>query len=298
MIAIFGPTAVGKTAVAVALADILRERGEDPVAISADALQIYRGLETLTGAADAEDRARLAHRLLSFVPVSQTFSVGEFMPLAHGEIDTALAAGRRPLVVGGTGLYLRAALTELDLRPAPPPDLRRRLEQEAAEHGSEALHARLATRAPEVAAEVEPADRSRVIRKLELLEMGALEDDDPGAPSQLWTEETRHPTVLAGLTMDRAALYEQIDRRVDAIVGAGALEEVHRAHEAGASATARKALGFEELMAGDIDSMKRRTRNYARRQLTWLRKLPGVHPVDVTGRTPDDVAAEIASRAA
>src|SRR5207248_3792329 len=135
VVALFGPNAVGKTAVAIALADLLRERGENPVAISADALQVYQGLETLTGAATADERARLEHRLLSFLPVTQTFSVGEFMPLAHAEIDDAIESGRRPIVVGGTGLYIRAALTDLALKPPPPAGLRDRLERELAAHG-------------------------------------------------------------------------------------------------------------------------------------------------------------------
>src|SRR5215216_7758931 len=100
MIALFGPTGVGKTQVAIALAERLRERGDDPVAISADALQVYRGLETLTGAATAEEQQRLEHRLLSFVPITESFSAGQFAALAHAEIDRALAEGRRPIVVG------------------------------------------------------------------------------------------------------------------------------------------------------------------------------------------------------
>ena len=198
VIAIFGPTGIGKTAVAIALADLLRERGEDPVAISADALQVYRGLETLSGAATPEEQSRLEHRLLGIVPATEAFSVGEFMPLAHAEIDDALAEGRCPIVVGGTGLYLRAALTDLDLYPPPPAAVRAR-----------------------------------------------------------WTEE------------------------------------VERVEEAGASRTARKALGYEELLAGDVDAMKRRTRQYAKRQLTWMRKLAGVKTFDVTGRDAADVAEEI-----
>jgi tRNA dimethylallyltransferase len=282
---------VGKTAVAVALAERL---GGNAVAISADALQVYEGMPILTGVASETEREKLEHRLIEFVPVKRTFSVGEFMPLAHQEIDDALAAGRIPIVVGGTGLYLRAALSELDLKPPPSADLRKRLEEEADRVGSEAMHARLAQRAPQAAERVPPGDRSRVIRLLELLEMGALEDEEPQVESQLWTEDTRHPTLLAGLTMDRAELYERIDRRVDVMVGAGALEEVKAAHEAGASATARKALGFEELLAGDIDAMKQRTRQYARRQLTWMRKLPNVELIDVTRRRAEDVAEEIA----
>src|ERR1700730_7184176 len=126
VIALFGPTGVGKTAVAVALADLIRAQGEDPVAVSADALQVYAGLETLTGVASPGERAALEHRLISFLPLDATFSVGQYARLAHAEIDDLLAAGRRPIVVGGTGLYLRAALTELDLRPAPPEGLRER----------------------------------------------------------------------------------------------------------------------------------------------------------------------------
>jgi tRNA dimethylallyltransferase len=280
--------------VAVALADRL---GGDAVAISADALQVYEGMPVLTGTASEEEQAKLEHRLLGFVPINRTFSVGEFMPLAHREIDDALAAGRTPIVVGGTGLYLRAALSELDLKPPPPADVRSRLEDEADTIGPEAMHARLAQRAPQAAERVPPTDRSRVIRLLELLEMGALEDEEPRVESQLWTEGTRHPTLLAGLTMDRAELYERIDHRVDAMVASGALEEVKAAHDAGASVTARKALGFQELLVGDIEAMKTRSRQYARRQLTWMRKLPNVELIDVTGREPAEVAADIASRA-
>ncbi len=234
VIALFGPTGVGKTAVAVALATRLRAAGEDPVAVSADALQVYAGLETLTGVASPAERDALEHRLVSFVPLDASFSAGEYAQLAHAEIDALLAQGRRPIVVGGTGLYLRAALADLDFTPSPPE-----------------------------------------------------------GPSQLWSEDMRRPTLLIGLTLERDELYARIDARVERMLAAGAREEVLRAHAAGASITARKALGFEELLAGDVEAMQRRTRNYARRQLTWMRKLAGVHLIDVTGRAPEDVAAEI-----
>ena len=115
----------------------------------------------------------------------------------------------------------------------------------------------------------------------------------PEAESQLWTGHTRHPTLLVGLTLDRVELYARVDARVDAMLAAGAREEVLRAHAAGASETARKALGFQELLAGDVDAMKRRTRNFAKRQHTWMRKLADVWVLDVTGRGDEDVAAEI-----
>ena len=291
LLALFGPTAVGKTEVALTLADGLRARGEHPVAVSADALQVYQGLETLTGVASPDERVRLEHRLVSFVPVDATFSAGEYAALAHAEIDDLLAGGAIPIVVGGTGLYLRAALAELPLRPPPPAGVRERWEGELERRGPEALHALLTERAPWAAERIEPRDRQRIVRALELDELGELEP--PEGPNRLWTSDTRHPTRLVGLVMDREALYERIGARVDAMVAAGAIDEVRRANAAGASDTARKALGFEELLAGDVEAMKRRTRNLAKRQMTWMRKLPDVELVDTTGRDPADIAAEL-----
>jgi tRNA dimethylallyltransferase len=239
VIAIFGPTGVGKTAVAISLAEHLRSRGEDPVAINCDALQIYEGLEVLTGSATPEEQRKLEHRLLGFVPVTEDFSVGDYMPLAHAEIDAALEAGRRPIVVGGTGLYLRAALAELSLQRVPA----------------------------------------------------------ESAESELWSPETRHPTAIFGLDMDRAQLYERIDARAEAIAAAGAAEEARRADALGPGRTARKALGFDEVLAGDLEAMKKRSRNYARRQLTWMRKIPNLEYIDRTGLSDLEVASAIGSRA-
>ena len=292
VVAIFGPTGVGKTAVAIALAERLRAAGEDPLAISADALQLYRGLEVLTGAADAAERAALEHRLQGIAAVTETFSAGRYARLAHAEVDAAIAAGRRPLVVGGTGLYLRAALADLDLRPPPDPAVRDRWTAALAARGPADLHAELARRAPAAAAQVPATDPHRLVRALELLDAGEAPPQRPGG-SQLWTAETRHPTLLAALVMDREALYARIDARVEAMVAAGAVDEVRRADAAGASQTARAALGFAQLLEGDVAGMKAATRRYAKRQLTWLRKLPGVLRIDVTGRAPEDVAAQV-----
>jgi tRNA dimethylallyltransferase len=230
---------VGKTGVAVALAGLLRERGEDPVAISCDALQVYEGLSALTGVATAAEQEVLEHRLIGFVPVTRPFSVGDYMRLAHAEIDQLVGEGRRPIVVGGTGLYLRAAVAELSLEKVPS--------------GS--------------------------------------------ADSELWSPQTRLPTTIFGLDMDRAGLYERIDARTEAIVASGAEEEVRRAEELGPSRTARKALGFDELLGGDVEQMKKRSRNYARRQLTWMRKIPNLHPIDRTDLADAEVATEIIRRA-
>lgn len=291
VLALFGPTGVGKTAVAVAVAERLRAAGGTPVAVSVDALQLYDGLAVLTGAASPAERARLEHRLLGVLPVGAACSAGAFARMAHAEIDGLLAAGAVPIVVGGTGLYLRAALAALDLRPPPPPALRARLEAELREHGPEALHARLAAVAPAAAARIAPRDRSRIVRALELSELGELLERE--GPNRLWTAETRHPTRLVGLTMQPEAHAAQIERRVQAMIAGGAAEEVRAAAAAGAGPTARKAVGFEELLRGDVEAMVTATRRYARRQRTWLRKLPGAEIVDVTGRTAEEVAAAL-----
>jgi tRNA dimethylallyltransferase len=277
--------------VAIAVADELRSRGEHPVAVSADALQVYAGLELLTGAAGPAERSRLEHRLISFLPVDATFSAGQYAELAHSEIDDLLASGRRPIVVGGTGLYLRAALTDMGFRPPPAHGARERWQAELETRGAPALHAHLAERAPWAAAEIDPSDRQRIVRALELLDAGELEPLE--GESELWTSTVRRPTLLAGLVMERERLYERIDARVEEMVAAGAEAEIRRANAAGASVTARKALGFNELLAGDVEAMKRRTRNYARRQLTWMRKLADVNVIDVTGRPPAAVAARV-----
>lgn len=256
------------------------------MAISADSMQVYRGLGTLTGAATPAEQARLEHRLIGFVPVTDSFSVGEYMPLAHAEIDASLRAGRRPIVVGGTGLYLRAALTELELRPPPAPDLRARIARRMDEEGAEVLREEVMRRAP--GAQIAAGDRNRIIRYLELLEMG----EDPLPGDELWTERARHPTLLVGLVMERDRLNTRIDARMEAIAAA-ALQEVQAADAAGASVTARKAHGFEDLLRGDVEAMKMKARQFARRQMTWMRKMAGVEVVDVTGREPSEVALQL-----
>lgn len=294
VIALFGPTGVGKTDVAISLAERLRERGKAPIAISADAIQVYDGLEILSGVASASDRAKLEHRLVSFVPITETFSAGRFAAMAHAEIDGALESGRTPVVVGGTGLYLRSALTELEFPPEVPAAVRDRLAFEIEAVGVEVLHDRLGQAAPEVAGRIDRRDRSRVLRALELEEIGALPRGRKGG-GELWTTSTRVPTRLFGLVRDREQLIARIDERVDRMVAAGAADEVRRADSAGASTTARAAIGFSELRDGDVEAMKRRSRQYAKRQLTWMQKLAGVELIDVTTLDADGAAAKISA---
>jgi tRNA dimethylallyltransferase len=273
--------------VAIAVAEALRARGEDPVALSCDAIQVYRGLETLSGAATPAERERLEHRLIGFVEPSGEFSAGRFAQLAHAEIDQLLSEGRRPIVVGGTGLYLRAALADLDLRPPVPSAIREEVEREVDERGPQAVWAELD---PDVAATIHPHDRKRIARTMELQRVGI---DPPRSSAGLWTARLRRPTVLVGLTIDREDLAGRIDARVEEMIAAGAAEEARAAAEAGASRTARAALGFEELLGGDIAAVKRAHRAYARRQLTWMRRMEGVELIDRTGRGDGDIAAEV-----
>jgi tRNA dimethylallyltransferase len=299
IVAIFGPTGVGKTEVAIELADLLRECGEDPVAISADAYQVYDGLDVLVAKPTETELERLEHRLVSIVPVEDEFSVAQFSARAHDQIDALLAAGRRPIVVGGTGLYLRAALTELDLKPPPIAGLREQVEQELSELGLEALHSRL-PRA--LARTVHPNDRRRIVRALELERMGERPHE---RSDQLWSTHLRRPAELIGLVMEPALLEERLAERVDRMLEEGATEEVERALERGASRTARKAIGFEELavhLRGEAtldevaERIKRRHRQYVKRQLTWMRKLAGVELVDRASASARRTAAEILER--
>jgi tRNA dimethylallyltransferase len=290
VLAVFGPTAAGKTGVAVAVAELLRERGEDPVAISCDSIQVYRGLEVISGAAGRGERELLEHRLLGIVTIGDEFSAGRFAELAHREIDELLAEGRRPIVVGGTGLYLRAALSDLDLRPPVADEIRRGVEAEMAERGPERMHDELD---PDVAATIHPHDRKRIARTIELQRAGL---DPPRTHEQggkLWTAKLRHPTLLVGLQIDPAELDARIDARVDSMVDAGALEEVHDADRAGASRTARAAIGFEQLLAGDVEATKGAQRAFARRQLTWMRRMEGVQTIDRSELSDIAVAGRI-----
>ena len=257
------------------------------MAVSCDAIQVYRGLETLSGAVTPAERERLEHRLVGFVDPSGEYSAGRFAALAHEEIDQLLADGRRPIVVGGTGLYLRAALADLDLRPPVPPEVRDEVEREVFERGPEALWEELD---PDVAATIHPNDRKRIARMTELQRAGI---DPPSSSDGLWTARLRRATLLVGLTIDREELAGRIDARVNEMIAAGAADEAREADAHGVSRTARAALGFEELLEGDTDAVKRAHRAYARRQLTWMRRMEGVELIDRTGRDDASVAEEI-----
>ena len=283
VLAVFGPTAAGKTAVAEALA--AREPAE---IVSADSMQVYRGLPILTNQAGAA-------RLGGIRPLDHEASVAEDAALAHEAVDAALAAGRRPLVVGGTGLYLRAALAELDVPPAPAPGARERLAALYDEQGAAAAHALLAERDPAAAAAVHPNDRRRVVRALELAEAGGSLRP---VRDRLWAEETRHPTLVVGLDVPPQELERRIEARTRAMFDAGVEEEVRRALAGPLSATARQVIGLREVAElpreEAIAAVALRTRQYAASQRTWMRRVPGLVSVPAD-RPPAQVAADVAA---
>ena len=267
VLAIFGPTASGKTAVAEAVAERIPAE-----VVSADSMQVYRGLPILTA------QPQRPTRLVAIWDLGHEASVGEYQRLAHGAIDEILAARRTPIVVGGTGLYLRAALADLELPPAPHPGARERWESFYEERGAEQAHELLAERDPEAAAAVHPNDRRRVVRALELADAGASLRPER---DQLWAAETRHPTLVFGLDVPKEVLDRRIEERARAMFARGVRAEADRALAGAVSETARYAHGLADLAEQEddeaaLDALVRRTRRYASYQRKWMRRIPGL----------------------
>jgi tRNA dimethylallyltransferase len=284
VIAIFGPTASGKTAVAEALAQRIPAE-----LVSADAMQVYRGLPILT------NQSEHPARLVGYLGLDEEGSVAEYQRLAHGAIHEILAAGRTPIVVGGTGLYLRAALADLELPPPPSPGARERLERLYDREGAERAHAVLVERDPAAAAAVHPNDRRRVVRALELAEAGT--SLRPGKDT-LWSGETRHPTRIVGLEVPSEELARRIEARTHEMFERGVEAEVAKALSGPVSATARTIHGLQEIAElpreEAIEALVARTCRYAAYQRKWMRRIPGIVAVDAD-RPAADVAAEIVS---
>ena len=282
VVGLFGPTASGKSDVAAALTRLLPAE-----VVSADAMQVYEDLPVLT------NRSPHPERLVGIWPLSHTASVGEYAPLAHAAIDETLAAGRTPLVVGGTGLYFRAALAELELPPVPPPGARERWGQLYDEGGADAAHARLGELDPAAAARIHPNDRRRVVRALELAEAGASL-----VPSreQLFEGAWRHPTLVVGLDVPKPELERRIAERTRRMFERGVEDEVRAALVAEPSATAGKIIGLHEVATlpprEAVEALIVRTRRYAAYQRRWLRRLEGVVIV-AADRPPEETATEI-----
>ena len=277
VLAVFGPTASGKTAVAQAVAERI------PAAlVSADSMQVYRGLPILTNQAPA--------RLVGIWPLDHEASVAEYQRLAHAAIDEILESGRTPIVVGGTGLYLRAALAELSLPPAPAPGERERWERLYDEEGAERAHARLAELDPEAAAAVHPNDRRRVVRSLEL----AGQERERG---RLWGSETRHPTLVFGLDVPKGDIDRRIVERTRAMFDAGVRAETERVLAGPISSTAAYAHGLADIAEHPndedaIEALAARTKRYAAYQRKWMRRIPGLVSLPAN-RPPGEIADAI-----
>jgi tRNA dimethylallyltransferase len=280
VLGIFGPTASGKSAVAEAVADRIPSE-----LVSADSMQVYRDLPILT------NRSARPARLVAIWPLEHEASVGEYQQLAHAAIDELLAAGLTPVVVGGTGLYLRAALADLDLPPAPEPGVREQWEDFYDTHGPLHAHGRLQALDPEAAAGVHPNDRRRVVRALELAELG-----HSLAGERLWSDDYRQPTIVFGLDVPAPVLEARIAARTRAMFDAGVEEEVRQALAEPVSSTARRVLGLDEVASlpreEAIEALIVRTRRYAAYQRKWMRRIPGLVTVDAD-RPPAAVADEI-----
>ncbi len=281
VVAIFGPTASGKSAVAEAVA---AELGTDVV--SADAMQVYRGLPILT------NQPTRATRLVAIRELDEEMSVGAFASEAHAAIDELVARSGVAVVAGGTGLYLRAALADLDVPPSVEPERRARIEREVETDRQKAVE-RLRELDPRAHEVVRATDTRRLVRALELAEIGrSLVAGQHG----LWSSATRRPTLIVGLDVSQDVLVERIRRRTEEMFARGVVDEARRAVAAGVSRTAERTLGLRELVElNPEEAFERivvRTRRYAAYQRKWMRRVPGIHLVDAT-RATHDIAADV-----
>ena len=298
VVALFGATALGKTDVAVALAERLRAE-----IVVADSMQVYEGLPIVTNQPDEAQRARARHHLVGFVAPQREFTVAEYAREAHQVIDGLRRDGRAVVVEGGSGLYLRAALGDLEFAAPPDAALRRELEERWARDPGGVVD-ELRGLDPCGLARLDAANPRRVIRALEaVLVSGA--PLPAGGRERLWRPGERYAHTLVALLPDddREALKARIEARVDEMLAGGAADEVARARQGGPiSRTALQGIGVRELGAvldGDQSAdeaaarMKARTHALARRQLTWMRKLPAAAQVPAAGRPPEAVAKDV-----
>lgn len=300
LLVIAGPTGVGKTATAVALAQRVPLE-----VISADSRQVYRGMDIATGKPTADERRQVPHHLIDIVAPDDRYHAARFVRDARPLIAAVRERGRLPVIVGGTGLYIRALLRGLDPAPPADPGFRSELLALAALRGRPALHARLAEVAPAIARRLHPNDQVRVIRALEILRAGGV----PASPPGRWREAGEdHDVVWVGLTMERGALRRRLAARAAAMVEAGLLGEVRALLARGYDPTlsALQGIGYREFVEvarGLLDEgealrrMQRDTVRYARRQWTWFAREPAIHWIDVElGGGPHRVAMLIADR--
>jgi len=296
VVVIVGPTAVGKTAAAV---ELVCEIGGE--IISADSMAIYRGMDIGTAKPDAAEMARARFHLVDVADPAEQFNVGEFQRLAKAAIDQVITTNPPAVVVGGSGLYVRAAVDGLNLEiPERDDALRTKLAEQAREHGNESVHARLRELDPISASRIHPNNLKRVIRAIEICELS-------GTPaSVLFDADSKRPRGYPcarwfGLTVERETLYKRIDKRVDAMIEAGLIEEVAGILHQGVSfdMPSMQGLGYKEIagfLRGDyskeeaVDLLKGNTRRFAKRQYTWFRADSRIKWIDVDEMTAKKVS--------
>ncbi len=280
VVAVVGPTAAGKSALSIALAHALG--GE---VVNADSMQLYRGMDIGTAKLTPAERDGVPHHLLDIWPVTEPASVAEYQRLARAAVDDILTRGRVPLLVGGSGLYVRAVLERFEF-PGTDPELRARLEAELAAAGPAPLHARLRAADPAAAEGILPGNGRRIVRALEVIEL-------TGAPFTAALPEPipYYPSVQLGVDLDTAALDERIALRVDRMWADGLVAEVRGLLDRGLpeGRTASRALGYQQVLrflAGELteaeahDETIRATRRFVRRQRSWFRRDPRIHWLD------------------
>ena len=299
MLAIVGPTGIGKSEIAIVLS---RQIPIEIVVV--DSMQVYRGMDLGTGKPEPSVRQYIPHHGLDLVDPEEEFNAVRYAQVVRPALPMIQARGKMPVLVGGSGLYLRALLDGLCPAPGKDPAVREQLTAEAMELGAKALHARLEKVDLPVATKVHPNDLRRIVRALEVFVVTGrpLSQWQKGAAGELGTG---FPVRLIGLTCDRDSLYRRIERRMDGWIQAGWLEEARGLYSRRLSQTAGEALGYRELFAflgGRADwktteqLIKRNTCRYAKRQLTWFKADSRIEWIETDGKTPELVADEIMTR--
>lgn len=301
LVAIVGPTATGKTSAAVQVARAVH--GE---IVSADSVAVYRGIDIGAAKPTPDERQTARFHLIDVAEPDEPFTVARFKAMAQSCVAEIESSGHRPLIVGGTGLYVRVLLEDYGLTETPPdPVLRAKLDGEADDQGAPVLHERLVELDPDAAARIHPNDRVRIVRALEVV----LRTGVPISAKQAEDAVSRRtrPSIRIGLTASRDELYRRIDVRVEQMIRSGLKEEVSALLARGydPALTPLRSLGYKEMiahlsgelsLAESVAAIKMNTRRFAKRQLTWFRAEPNVQWIDVCGKSDEEVASEILLR--
>ncbi|NLD20346.1 MAG: tRNA (adenosine(37)-N6)-dimethylallyltransferase MiaA [Clostridiales bacterium] len=294
VVAVAGPTAVGKTKYSIEIAKAFN--GE---IVSCDSMQLYKYMDIGSAKPTEEEQRQVPHHLVDFLDPREEFSVAQYQGLAKAAIDDIFARDKLPVISGGTGLYLNSLLYDMDFSSAPEDDsYRRGLEGIALQKGSEELHRMLADKDFEAAAEIHPNNKKKIIRALERLNAG---EGRIKHFKELNSETADYDVILIGLTRDRQELYERINKRVDILIEAGLMDEVRSLMDIGLTqdAISMKGIGYKEIMdyflgnctlEAVIDKVKKNTRHYAKKQLTWFRRYDKMKWYNISDFTGEDIA--------